>query len=212
MRQNIDLQTMKREDQSFKVRARVARPPHVAGAVTCVFVCLCLGVRPWCARGQVPFHLTFTKTEYCHALVAYFEIQFSRCHKPVVFSTSPRARCARRARVRCVASTRPACVVTGRRPGTRTGSRRCSTLRTCCRCPRMRHSRGRSRAHRTARTRVILILRFARAVESFSAARRRVRPCRWSTRLTAHTAPPLRSRHSGCGDRALRCLHCLVVQ
>jgi len=39
-----------------------------------------------------PFTLTTTRNDYCHALVAYFDIEFSKCHRPVVFSTGPRAR------------------------------------------------------------------------------------------------------------------------
>jgi len=39
-----------------------------------------------------PFHLTALRNDYCHAFVAYFDIEFSKCHKPVYFSTGPRAR------------------------------------------------------------------------------------------------------------------------
>jgi protein arginine N-methyltransferase 1 len=41
---------------------------------------------------MVPFKLTAQRNDYCHALVAYFDIEFSKCHKPVYFSTGPRAR------------------------------------------------------------------------------------------------------------------------
>lgn len=35
----------------------------------------------------VPFKLTAARTDYVHAFVAYFDIEFSKCHKPIVFST-----------------------------------------------------------------------------------------------------------------------------
>jgi len=35
----------------------------------------------------VPYEVRFKKSDYCHALVAYFDIEFSHCHKPVKFST-----------------------------------------------------------------------------------------------------------------------------
>lgn len=41
---------------------------------------------------SVPFKLTAQRNDYCHAFVAYFDIEFSKCHKPVYFSTGPRAR------------------------------------------------------------------------------------------------------------------------
>ena len=34
-----------------------------------------------------PFKIRFTRDDYCHALVAYFDTTFSCCHKPVVLST-----------------------------------------------------------------------------------------------------------------------------
>ena len=37
------------------------------------------------------FNLTFERDDYCHALVAYFECQFSQIHKPIKFSTGPHA-------------------------------------------------------------------------------------------------------------------------
>jgi len=39
-----------------------------------------------------PFAVTATRNDYCHALVAWFDIEFSHCHKPVHFSTGPGAR------------------------------------------------------------------------------------------------------------------------
>jgi len=39
-----------------------------------------------------PFKLTAARDDYIHAFVAYFDIEFSKCHKPVHFSTGPRSR------------------------------------------------------------------------------------------------------------------------
>jgi len=39
-----------------------------------------------------PFRLKAQVNDYCHALVAYFDIVFSKCHKPISFSTGPHAR------------------------------------------------------------------------------------------------------------------------
>lgn len=39
-----------------------------------------------------PFKLTFKRADYCHAFVAYFDIGFTHCHKPLTFSTGPHAK------------------------------------------------------------------------------------------------------------------------
>lgn len=39
---------------------------------------------------QAPFSLTVSRNDYVHALVAFFDVSFDDCHKPVGFSTSPR--------------------------------------------------------------------------------------------------------------------------
>jgi protein arginine N-methyltransferase 1 len=44
------------------------------------------------ATFAAPFSLTVTRNDYVHALVAYFDVEFGDCHKPVGFSTAPRAR------------------------------------------------------------------------------------------------------------------------
>eukprot|EP01110_Echinostelium_bisporum_P011181 TRINITY_DN4901_c0_g1_i1.p1 TRINITY_DN4901_c0_g1~~TRINITY_DN4901_c0_g1_i1.p1 ORF type:complete len:341 (-),score=123.97 TRINITY_DN4901_c0_g1_i1:26-1048(-) len=41
---------------------------------------------------NVPFKLKAERNDYVHALVAYFDIEFSMCHKPIFFSTGPRAK------------------------------------------------------------------------------------------------------------------------
>lgn len=38
-----------------------------------------------------PFKITATRNDYIHALVAYFDVWFNACHKPVVISTSPKS-------------------------------------------------------------------------------------------------------------------------
>ena len=35
------------------------------------------------------FKLKFCRSDYCHALMSYFECAFTLVHKPIVFSTSP---------------------------------------------------------------------------------------------------------------------------
>jgi protein arginine N-methyltransferase 1 len=40
---------------------------------------------------QVPFRLVANRDDYCHAFVVYFDIEFSKCLKPVYFSTGPHA-------------------------------------------------------------------------------------------------------------------------
>jgi len=39
-----------------------------------------------------PFHLQVKRDDYVHALVAYFKIEFTKCHKKTGFSTAPEAR------------------------------------------------------------------------------------------------------------------------
>jgi len=38
-----------------------------------------------------PFRLVATRDDFCHAIVAYFDIEFARCHKKLFFSTGPAA-------------------------------------------------------------------------------------------------------------------------
>ncbi|GAB7348928.1 hypothetical protein MBLNU459_g7614t1 [Dothideomycetes sp. NU459] len=38
---------------------------------------------------NVPFNLSVRRTDYIHALIAWFDIEFSACHKPIKFSTGP---------------------------------------------------------------------------------------------------------------------------
>jgi len=40
---------------------------------------------------STPFHLTTRRNDYLHALVTYFNIEFTKCHKRTGFSTSPDA-------------------------------------------------------------------------------------------------------------------------
>ena len=41
---------------------------------------------------KVPFSITATRNDYVHAYLAWFDINFSCCHKPVKFSTGPHAK------------------------------------------------------------------------------------------------------------------------
>eukprot|EP00884_Botryococcus_braunii_P021362 jgi/Botrbrau1/790/Bobra.0181s0043.1 len=38
---------------------------------------------------SAPFQLTAVRNDYVHAFVAYFDVEFNACHKPVYFSTGP---------------------------------------------------------------------------------------------------------------------------
>jgi len=38
---------------------------------------------------KVPFRVVATRDDYCHAFVAYFDIEFGKCHKKIFFSTGP---------------------------------------------------------------------------------------------------------------------------
>lgn len=44
------------------------------------------------ATFKAPFSLTVARDDYIHALVAYFDVSFNDCHKPVGFSTGPRCK------------------------------------------------------------------------------------------------------------------------
>ncbi|KDO24020.1 protein arginine N-methyltransferase [Saprolegnia parasitica CBS 223.65] len=39
-----------------------------------------------------PFSVVCARKDFCHALVAYFDCAFTHCHKPIAFSTGPRAK------------------------------------------------------------------------------------------------------------------------
>ena len=36
-----------------------------------------------------PFQIQVERNDYVHAFIAYFDISFSACHKPVYFNTGP---------------------------------------------------------------------------------------------------------------------------
>lgn len=40
---------------------------------------------------KVPFRLSALRDDFCHAFVVSFDIEFSRCHKKITFSTAPHA-------------------------------------------------------------------------------------------------------------------------
>jgi protein arginine N-methyltransferase 1 len=41
------------------------------------------------ATFSVPFSIQVQRNDYIHAFVAFFDVAFNDCHKPVCFSTSP---------------------------------------------------------------------------------------------------------------------------
>lgn len=41
---------------------------------------------------KVPFSLPCKRSDFIHAIIAWFDIQFTACHKPISFSTGPHAK------------------------------------------------------------------------------------------------------------------------
>ena len=41
---------------------------------------------------RAPFSLRVRRPDFIHALIAWFDIEFSACHKPIRFSTGPHAK------------------------------------------------------------------------------------------------------------------------
>lgn len=41
---------------------------------------------------KVPYKLTARRNDFVHALIAWFDVEFTACHKPICFSTGPHAR------------------------------------------------------------------------------------------------------------------------
>lgn len=41
---------------------------------------------------KVPYALSAKRPDFIHALIAWFDIEFSACHKPIHFSTGPHAK------------------------------------------------------------------------------------------------------------------------
>jgi protein arginine N-methyltransferase 1 len=41
---------------------------------------------------ETPFKIAMRRNDYIHAVVAYFDIEFSHAHKPIRFSTGPHAK------------------------------------------------------------------------------------------------------------------------
>ena len=41
---------------------------------------------------RAPFFLKVRRPDFIHALIAWFDIEFSACHKPIRFSTGPHAK------------------------------------------------------------------------------------------------------------------------
>jgi type I protein arginine methyltransferase len=78
----------------------VVEPDQVVADKPCLLHSLDMAAMPP-AAGQSPgfasafsspFELTAASNNYVHALVAYFDVEFSACHKPLRFTTGPDAR------------------------------------------------------------------------------------------------------------------------
>ncbi|KAJ5993028.1 hypothetical protein N7451_008752 [Penicillium sp. IBT 35674x] len=41
---------------------------------------------------RVPYNLTAKRSDFIHAMISWFDIEFSACHKPIYFSTGPHAK------------------------------------------------------------------------------------------------------------------------
>lgn len=41
---------------------------------------------------KVPYSLTVKRSDFVHAVIAWFDIEFGACHKPILFSTGPHAK------------------------------------------------------------------------------------------------------------------------
>src|SRR5690606_31595703 len=41
---------------------------------------------------HVPYSLTVRRNDFVHALISWFDIEFTACHKPISFSTGPHAK------------------------------------------------------------------------------------------------------------------------
>src|SRR5579875_3755184 len=46
-------------------------------------------VKPSDLAFTAPFHLSVRRNDFIHALIAWFDIEFTKCHKPIKFSTGP---------------------------------------------------------------------------------------------------------------------------
>lgn len=64
-------------------------PEQVMTTVCAVFPVDCSTVKVEELSFAMPFKLTAIRSDYCHALVAYFDIQFTHCLRPVSFVTGP---------------------------------------------------------------------------------------------------------------------------
>ena len=92
----FNLASMTAADAAFSVRARSSGRPTLQ-CKTPSMATRCSGgatsqplsapYKLMCA--QVPFKLVATRNDYIHALVVFFDVYFTACHKLVWFSTSP---------------------------------------------------------------------------------------------------------------------------
>lgn len=96
---SVDILTATKEDACFKVRAMLmfrcnSTHKHFCNRCTDELLRTSLNLPTIVSLpAQIPFALTAVRNDYLHAVVAYFDITFGAGHKPVFFSTSPKARC-----------------------------------------------------------------------------------------------------------------------
>ena len=65
---------------------------QVVSSVACVKTIDIMTMTVADCRIDAPFELKALRNDYVHALVAYFDVSFNACHKPLAFSTGPKAR------------------------------------------------------------------------------------------------------------------------
>ncbi|GLC35726.1 Protein arginine N-methyltransferase 1 [Pleodorina starrii] len=70
----------------------IVEPDQIATSVQTVVSVDISTMKKEDATFAAPFSLTLNRNDYVHALVAYFDVSFTRGHKQLGFSTSPRAR------------------------------------------------------------------------------------------------------------------------
>ncbi|KXZ56601.1 hypothetical protein GPECTOR_1g540 [Gonium pectorale] len=70
----------------------VVEPDQIATSIQTVVSVDISTMRKEDATFEVPFSLSLSRNDYVHALVGFFDVQFTRGHKTLGFSTSPRSR------------------------------------------------------------------------------------------------------------------------
>ncbi|KAG2450091.1 hypothetical protein HYH02_000195 [Chlamydomonas schloesseri] len=70
----------------------IVEPDQIASTIQTVVSVDISTMKKEDATFAVPYELTMTRNDYVHALVGFFDVAFTRGHKPLSFTTSPRAR------------------------------------------------------------------------------------------------------------------------